>query len=389
MKTTPPSAPSSLCRALLLAAGLTLPLAACPAEDPPTGGTGGTGGSATGGRGGSGGSGGTGGSGGAGGSATGGTGGAGGAGGSGGRSPDAGRRDTGTTADARRDAGRPLDAGTTTDAGSNAAPVGRAPKPSAGCGKLNPPTGERTLMTGGRMGRFFAFLPAGYNAGTPTPLGFAFNGYGRTHVQCANEGDCPGFKGLKAITVFPQSFGEGWEDNPNPLNANLQFVQELIAHMKNEYCVDENRIFIAGVSSGGQFVEHLSCRFGDQLWAVSPIAAYVDSGVDTNCKGAPPQIVIHGVTDRATARSEYGRLVAELFAKRNACGMAPPDLDQARTEMMAAFNAREAKVRCLDWQGCTAPVRFCIFSQVTYAGLTHGWPRAGGMLLQEFLDTLK
>ncbi len=259
----------------------------------------------------------------------------------------------------------------------------RPVKPSAGCGKANPATGARMITTGGKMGRFVVNVPAGYDPNTPLPLGFAFHGHSLD--QCS--GGCSGFRDLKAVTVFPKSLAAGWEDNPNPLLPNLQFFEDMVALMKAEYCIDENRVFVAGVSSGGQFVEHLACKYGDWLWGVSPVAAYVDKGVDMACKGTPPQIIIHGVTDRA---GNFGQSVAELYAKRNGCTTPPAALAMAKTEMMAAFQGRRAEVRCLDWSGCTAnPVRFCIFSQITYNNLTHGWPRVGGMLIGEFLGGLK
>jgi hypothetical protein len=58
--------------------------------------------------------------------------------------------------------------------------------------------------------------------------------------------------------------------------------------------------------------------------------------------------------------------------------------------MKTAFDARRAEYACVDYQGCTrAPLRYCVFSQITYDGLTHGFPRVGGMLIGEFLGTLK
>jgi polyhydroxybutyrate depolymerase len=157
--------------------------------------------------------------------------------------------------------------------------------------------------------------------------------------------------------------------------------------MKNEYCVDENRIFVAGVSSGGQFVNHLSCRFGDWLWAVSPIAAYVEPAVKVDCKGAPAEIIIHGITDNLEKNAHP---VRDLYAMRNGCPTVPPDMEKAEADMKAARAATRAEVACLNYEGCTAnPVRYCVFSQVTYNGLTHGWPNVGGMLIQQFLDGLK
>jgi poly(3-hydroxybutyrate) depolymerase len=261
----------------------------------------------------------------------------------------------------------------------------RPPKPSAGCGKMNPPTGDRTIMTGGQTATFSVRLPAGYSATTPTPLGLGFHGNGNP-ACLPPQGECQGFPDLKAITVYPKSLAAGWEQAA-VLESNITFFNDLIALMKNEYCVDENRIFVAGVSSGGQFVEHLTCRYGDWLWQVTPVSAAVVGAATMNCKGTPPILVIHGVTDMA---GNYGEDVVAQFAKRNGCSTTPPaGLAKAKSDMMAAFNAMQAQHVCLDWEACTAnPVRFCISSQITYSGLTHGWPKVGGTLISEFQSGL-
>jgi polyhydroxybutyrate depolymerase len=271
-------------------------------------------------------------------------------------------------------------------AGNGDATAGGPPKPSAGCGKLNPPMGSRTVMTGGLTGMFNVRLPTGYNATTPVPLGFGFHGFG--NGACGpTTGECVGFAMLPAVTVYMKSLSDGWEQAPI-LEQNITFFQDVVALMKNEYCIDENRIFVAGVSSGGQFVEHLACRFGDSLWQVTAVSAAVVNAANMNCKGTPPILVIHGVTDMV---GNYGQGVAEMFARRNGCAAtAPAGLPQAMTDMMAAFQAMRADQVCLDWDGCTAnPVRFCISSQITYSGLTHGWPRVGGMLISDFIGRLK
>jgi hypothetical protein len=65
-------------------------------------------------------------------------------------------------------------------------------------------------------------------------------------------------------------------------------------------------------------------------------------------------------------------------------------LEQTRTDLMPPKETAEAEHLCLDWQGCTkAPVRFCYSSQITYDGLTHGWPQVGGQLIGEFQATLE
>jgi polyhydroxybutyrate depolymerase len=307
--------------------------------------------------------------------------------GSGGSGGATGGSGGGSAMDASADSPAGRDASTAIDAVAIDAirDAGRPSKPSAGCGKTNPPAGSRTIMTGGQSATFIVRLPAGYDATTPMPLGLGFHGNGNP-ACLPPQGECQGFPELKAITVYPKSLAAGWEQAA-VLESNITFFNDLVALMKNEYCVDENRIFVAGVSSGGQFVEHLACRYGDWLWQVTPVCAGVVNAATMNCKGTPPILVIHGVTDMA---GNYGEDVVAQFARRNGCSATPPaGLAKAKTDMMAAFMAMQAQHVCLDWDGCTAnPVRFCISSQITYSGLTHGWPRVGGTLISEFQTRL-
>lgn len=263
---------------------------------------------------------------------------------------------------------------------------GHTAVPSAGCGKLNPPDGSRTITTGDQSAMFNVRLPDDYDGTTPVPLGFGFHGFGNGACGPA-QGECRGFAMLPAVTVYMKSISAGWEQAP-VLEQNITYFRDVLALMKEEYCIDESRVFIAGVSSGGQFIEHLTCRFGDELWQTTAVCAGVVNAANQNCKGTPPVLVIHGVTDQA---GNYGLGVAEMFARRNGCSETPPaGLEQARSELMAAFNAQRAEHVCLDWEGCTAnPVRFCISSQITYNGLTHGWPQVGGMLIGDFQSTLE
>jgi poly(3-hydroxybutyrate) depolymerase len=359
-------------RLIFLIVGLAVAATACARSSPTKGRAAGAGGSdETGGQGGTGGDGGS--AGGRGGGGRGGTpdsGGMAGSGGDGGMSsPDA------TVA---------VDAGQSPDS----APPG-GPHPSAGCGKVNPPTGARTIMTGAtKAAKFMVALPPGYDPRQPYPLGFAFHGYNLDEKSCYQGPECVGFRtvvGAKAITVFPKSIGPGWEYPVNLLAPNVQFVKDVIALMKAEYCVDESRIFVSGVSSGGQMTHHLSCQLGDQLWAAAPIAGYLEEASRTNCKGSPAQVVIHGVKD-GLPKAQAAR---DLAATRNGCPN-PPDTKALEDRIAAAFTAGRKEIGCVDYAGCArAPVRYCLHSEPLYAGNTHGWPDTGGKTIAEFLDALK
>jgi poly(3-hydroxybutyrate) depolymerase len=289
------------------------------------------------------------------------------------------------------DAGLGGAAGAAGSGGGNAGAAGAGgsaahqPVPSIGCGQVNPATGARTITTGGQEAHFNVNLPENYDANTPMPLGFGFHGFGND--ECGpDQGECRGFAMLPAVTVYMKSISDGWEQS-EVLEQNITFFQDVLALMKSEYCIDESRVFIAGVSSGGQFIEHLTCRFGDTFWQVTPVSASVVGDAQDNCNGTPPILVIHGVTDQA---GNYGEGVAEMFAQRNGCSETPPAmLEQAKSDLMDAFNQQQAEHVCLDWDGCTLnPVRFCLSSQITYDGLTHGWPMIGGELIGDFQATL-
>jgi predicted esterase len=268
----------------------------------------------------------------------------------------------------------------------DSAPAG-GPRPSAGCGKMSPATGARTIMTGTtKAAKFMVALPPGYDPRKPYPLGFAFHGYNLDEKSCYEGPECVGFRtvvGAKAITVFPKSIGPGWEYPLNLLAPNIQFVKDVIALMKAEYCVDETRIFVSGVSSGGQMTHHLSCQLGDQLWVAAPIAGYLEDGSRTNCKGSPAQVVIHGVKD-GLPKAQAAR---DLAAMRNGCPTAP-DTKTLEDRILAAYPQKQ--FGCVDYVGCAkAPVRYCLHSEPLYNKNTHGWPDTGGKMIADFLDTLK
>jgi hypothetical protein len=259
------------------------------------------------------------------------------------------------------------------------------PMPSPGCGKPNPSMPKRTIMTGGMTGNYNVNVPANYDINKPMPLGFGFHGFGNG-VCGPTGGECQGFAMLPAITVYLKSLSAGWEGQPQPLMQNLQFYHDVLNVMKNEYCVDLARIFIAGVSSGAQFIEQIACRDGASLWQVTAVSGYVDRGADMNCMGTPAALITQGATEVGGVNV----MTPTMFAKRNGCSATPPaDYAKNLADMKASFMAGKQEVRCMDWDGCTLnPVRYCISSQMTYGGLTHGWPRVGGMLIGEFQNML-
>jgi polyhydroxybutyrate depolymerase len=277
-------------------------------------------------------------------------------------------------------------AGTGGASGSSAGGAGGAagPTKSAGCGIPNPPSGILSFRVENQDAEYQLSLPSNYDPTTAYPLGFGFHGRNRTGPNC-HDGDCAGFQsvmGDHAVLVYMTALGGalGWEGT-GEREINVQFFEELVAHVKANYCVDEQRIFVAGTSSGAHFVNVLGCRFGDWLLATAPVAGYLP---ERNCVGQIPALVIHGVSDSSFSAGVEAR---DFYVGRNGCdGVADPPLAPAHDSVVANRESHQ----CVSYQGCDPrkPVTWCEHSEGGYDGSTHGWPKFGGQQIWDFVQSL-
>ncbi len=271
--------------------------------------------------------------------------------------------------------------------GGPAMPAGPRPvKRSPGCGKGNRAEGIQYIVSGGIRTLFTVRLPAGYDPDRPSPLGLAFPTY--PYPQCTVL--CWGFTDIDAVTLFPRTWKLSWDETEDARQVNFVYFEDMIAYVKNEYCVDENRIFVAGSGLGARFAQKLACKYGDGLWQVAAISAPAPH-LDPTCQGKPAALVIQSVEQSG---ADVGQAVVENLAARNGCSATPPPgLASARDAMLAAYQANRPEARCVDWAGCARPVRLCLVSnKVNTPGETtqgyRGWPMSGGGLIGEFLDQL-
>jgi len=264
------------------------------------------------------------------------------------------------------------------DAGAGRLPVVR----SAGCGSADPATGERTVTVTAGEGAYIVSLPSDYDPTTAYPLGFGFHGAGRTHAQC-QSGDCRGFQSVmqdESILVYIKSFTDGWPYPASVRDDNVELFEAVLDILEAEYCVDQNRIFVAGTSSGASFSNVLACRFGDRLLAAVPVAGGLPER--DGCVGRVAALVIHGVDDYHVEFSA-GEAARDFFISQNGCtSEAVPDVADLHGRVVMNRESHE----CADYQGCEGPpVRWCEHSEGGYDGSTHGWPDFGGQEIWDFV----
>ena len=60
----------------------------------------------------------------------------------------------------------------------------------------------------------------------------------------------------------------GWS---NRNNEDINFVRELLAHLRAEYCIDNHRIFSTGWSYGGIMTNRVGCHLAQDIRAIAPV----------------------------------------------------------------------------------------------------------------------
>jgi polyhydroxybutyrate depolymerase len=244
---------------------------------------------------------------------------------------------------------------------------------SAGCGQLAAAQGQLSIRVGGADAAYTITLPADYDPVVPSPLIFGFHGRGRTHLQF-QEVDASGIQselGGRAIMVYLKSQGgDGW-NFASEVEPNVAFFDALFAVVSNAYCVDLERVFAVGHSSGGYFSNILACRFADRLRGVASVAG---ASQESNCSGRVAAILIHGVRDSVVSFAS-GRAARDAYLARNQCS----PMTQPGPSGPCVYHA-----------GCAErfPVAWCEHSEPTYEDTNHGWPSFASRAVGEFLFSL-
>lgn len=204
---------------------------------------------------------------------------------------------------------------------------------SPGCGKAfpSPPpkNQQQTLQIQGDPRYYLMEVPTGADNETPLMLVFALHGFDMNNIAVVNLFNFTQRSAGKAITVWPQ--GEGphpgdvshWGDQVlqstwNANEKNYAFLEQIIADLGDRYCIDRERIFIAGFSMGGFFTNQIACAHSDWFRAFAPVAG----GGPQACAQSNVQSAImvqHGTADPIVELSS-GEGSRDFWLEQNGCG---------------------------------------------------------------------
>lgn len=142
----------------------------------------------------------------------------------------------------------------------------------------------RTWEVDGSKREALVFPPTKKSDGK-VPLVFDFHGHGGTARHAARthhfhetwpEALVVYMQGLNTPGKLtdPEGKRSGWQATPgDQKDRDLKFFDAVLASMKKDYPVDENRIYATGHSNGGAFTYLLWAKRGDTFAAFAPVAA--------------------------------------------------------------------------------------------------------------------
>lgn len=183
---------------------------------------------------------------------------------------------------------------------------------TSGCGKthfFNGITQYHNVKSSGTDRSYGVHLPSSYSKDHqyPTILGF----HGSSSIGLFLEADT-GLDGAKftgdKIVVYPNGLGGAWAGanySKATVEQDLQFVWDMLADLRKNFCVDSARIYATGMSSGGGFVDTIACNatVGGEFAAFAPASGSFYTNNDANhgaCDPArvpTPILEFHGGAD--------------------------------------------------------------------------------------------
>jgi len=176
---------------------------------------------------------------------------------------------------------------------------------------LGPGDYEFSLTSEGLERKYLVHVPSSYDAIKSTPVVFNFHGGGGSaegHRDKTNMNENSEKHGY--IVVYPNGIPARGFEIVNALNWNsgmnfkglsqaddVDFFLKMINNLKNQFNIDEKRIYSTGFSNGGQMSYKLACDLPDKIAAIAPVGAPVNIEASCDSSKSTPVMIVHGKKD--------------------------------------------------------------------------------------------
>lgn len=251
---------------------------------------------------------------------------------------------------------------------------------------LGPGDQRGTLMVGGRSRTYLLHAPSSHDGTKARPLVLVFHGaYGTGAVVAQMSGFSDSADREQFLVAYPDGIERSWNDGRGTTAADQQaiddvgFVSALIDHLAQQFPIDPNRIYAAGMSNGAIFSFRLGCELSDRFAAMAAVAGMMAESIVPNCAPSAPisVLILKGTADPLTpyeggkTRKGQGGPVfsapasAEFWAKHNGCH------DTAKTVALPQLVADGTSVERMTRAGCHDGSEVVLY---TVKGMGHAWP---------------
>lgn len=247
----------------------------------------------------------------------------------------------------------------------------------ARCGDPPPDAPPDAVEVDGTARGVIVAVPPEYDPARRHALVVAF--HGRTN----SNADVRRYYGLErnarepTITVYPAGTtdrnGRYVWNSPDDFN----LFDRIVDVMSEAYCVDRERVFVAGHSLGASFANTLACARGAAIRGVATVGGGI--GPATGCSGPVAALILHNPRDRLVPIGEGLRVRNARLRQNGFAAGSDPILDDP-------FNCRRYGPETAD-----NPVVWCPHGDdVTSRGrfYPHQWPEGTGEAIMAFFSAL-
>lgn len=255
---------------------------------------------------------------------------------------------------------------------------------SQGCGTTPPRSAPTSVRVEGVQRNFLVALPDGYDEDHSYDLIIAFHGRTNPNTMVRSYYKIEKEAGDEAIVIYPSGLPEEWptrnrSDGGDPSNDLRDFTlfDEIVRTYTEQYCIDEDEIYVIGHSLGAWFTNTLGCARGDVIRGIGSVGGSITRN---ECTGPVAALLMHHPDDNL-AWYAGGVAARDHLLSANGCGPTtrphPTDDDAHCVEY----------TDCLEW----APVVRCPHTEsydnrgVYYP---HTRPTFAGETIWEFWEKL-
>ena len=157
-----------------------------------------------------------------------------------------------------------------------------------------------TIQYNGVTRQYLLYLPSCY-ADVGLPLVVALHG-NNANSSGANMETQSGFSNVAEqqcfLAAYPYAVNGVWDNN-----ADVGFVQAVVADIEKRFVINTNRLFLVGHSGGARLAGKISCVWSSAVLAFAQVSYNLRSADTHDCATAPakPALIMHGTADTLDA----------------------------------------------------------------------------------------